>query len=210
MEITQLLIRLLMTFVFAYLFGLDRQKSNKSVGFGTFIFVSVGSCALTLATISLQPENFLPVFGAIVTGIGFLGAGALIRNTDKIFGFTTAASLWVFAILGLIIGAGQYVIGIALYVLVWSVIIFDKQLEKKGLGSYKRKIIINMHGIVNTKEVEKSLANGIRKYHLLSKEIDKKNNKGCLIYLIEGTKKELNKKLNRIYSKEWCDSIKIE
>ena len=62
----------------ALVFGLARQRRGKPIGFGTFIFVSVGSCSLAVVALQLSPANPLPLLGAVVTGIGFRGAGALI------------------------------------------------------------------------------------------------------------------------------------
>jgi putative Mg2+ transporter-C (MgtC) family protein len=103
----EILPRFIITFVFSVIFGLERQRAHKPVGFGAFTFVAVGSCALSITAINLYPDNPLSLLGAIVTGIGFLGAGALIKTTDKIFGFTSAAAVWLFAIFGLVVGVGN-------------------------------------------------------------------------------------------------------
>src|SRR5438874_10643253 len=99
-------IRLLIVFLLAFGIGLERQLRRKPVGFGTFIFVSTGACALTLLAIDIADSNPLPLLGGVITGIGFLGAGALIRSNDRVFGFTTAASVWAMAALGVAGGAG--------------------------------------------------------------------------------------------------------
>ena len=93
METLTIVIRLLAVFILSLIFGIERQRSHKPVGFGTFIFVAIGSCALAIAATIIDIDDRIIILGSIVTGIGFLGAGALIRNNDKIFGFTTAASL---------------------------------------------------------------------------------------------------------------------
>jgi putative Mg2+ transporter-C (MgtC) family protein len=115
MEISVILLRLFFTFALSCVFGVERQKSHKPIGFGAFIFVSVGACALAITATIIEPENPLPLLGAIVTGIGFLGAGALIKTSDKTFGFTTAASIWLFAIFGIINGVGEYFLGFSIY-----------------------------------------------------------------------------------------------
>ena len=145
--------------------------------------------------------------GFIVTGIGFLGAGALIRNNDKIFGFTTAASLWIFAIFGLVMGIGQYLEGIIVYVFIWIVIIIDKILEDRGIGSYKKKITINTNKIVNEKEIF-HLINTKKK--LISLNLDKKNDKLSLTYLISGKRDDLNSVPQKLYEKPWFESFKVE
>src|SRR2546428_13706698 len=74
------------------------------VGFGTFIFVSTGAAALAILAIDLEADNPLTLLGGVITGIGFLGAGALIRANDRVFGFTTAALVWAMAALGVAAG----------------------------------------------------------------------------------------------------------
>lgn len=63
--LSSLFIKFLVIFVLSFLFGLERQITKKSVGFGTFIFVSVGSCALGVITIDFSPENSLPLLGQL-------------------------------------------------------------------------------------------------------------------------------------------------
>lgn len=112
-----------------------------------------------------------------MTGIGFLGAGALIKTTDKIFGFTTAASIWLFAIFGLIIGVGNYYIGFVMYLLAWAVVFYDKHLEKKGMDSYQRRVMVSTNRIIEEKEVRKLV--GISKCKLIHMHLEKKKTPGC-------------------------------
>src|SRR3989344_4601450 len=204
METLTIVIRLLAVFILSLIFGIERQRSHKPVGFGTFIFVAIGSCALAIAATIIDIDDRIIILGSIVTGIGFLGAGALIRNNDKIFGFTTAASLWIFAIFGLVMGIGQYLEGIIVYVFIWIVIIIDKILEDRGIGSYKKKITINTNKIVNEKEIF-HLINTKKK--LISLNLDKKNDKLSLTYLISGKRDDLNSVPQKLYEKPWFESF---
>jgi len=209
MQIIDIVIRFIITFLFSALFGLERQKSHKPAGFGTFTFVSVGACGLTILALELYPENPLSLLSAIVTGIGFLGAGALIKTTNKIFGFTTAASIWIFSIFGLIIGTGYYFIGLILYSLIWVTILIDKYFEDRGIGTYQKRVSIFANRIVPSYDIEGLLHAG-KNHHLMSLEIDKKNKKFCYNYILEGSKEEINHKLQKIYDTDWCDTIKVE
>ena len=208
--ILTIILRFSIVFLMALLFGIQRQRAHKPIGFGTFIFVSIGSCALALTAINIYPESPLPLLAAIVTGIGFLGAGALIKTTDKIFGFTSAASIWLFAIVGLVIGVGEYFIGTAVYILVWLVLVYDDYLEKRGIGSYQRRIVVNTSKIISKKEIESVLLLLTKKFKLMSMEVDKKENKMAITYLIEGSKDALNKIAKIFYDKEWFESFKVE
>jgi len=154
-------------------------------------------------------DNAAPYAG-IVTGIGFLGAGALIRTTDKIFGFTTAASIWLFAILGLIIGLGQYRIGLNLYVIIWMVVLCDNILAKKGIGSYQQKIVVSTNKIIDEGEIIKVLKeNGVKKYKLMNLEINKKKGGISSTFLIDGSKEKIKKIHKALLTVEWFESCHI-
>ncbi|MDD2665608.1 MAG: MgtC/SapB family protein [Methanocellales archaeon] len=210
MKTSIIILRLTITFIMALIFGLERQRSHKPIGFGTFIFVSAGSCALAIIAMDVDSTNPFPLLGAIVTGIGFLGAGALIRTTDKIFGFTTAASIWLFAILGLIIGLGQYRIGFNLYMIIWVVILFDQILAKKGIGSYQQKIVVCTNKIIDEKEIIAVLKeNGVKKYKLITLEINKEKGELSSTFLIEGPKERIKKIHKTLLNVEWFESCQI-
>ncbi|MBS3131245.1 MgtC/SapB family protein [Candidatus Woesearchaeota archaeon] len=208
MVYNELLIKFGLTFIFAVLFGLERQKAHKPIGFGTFIFVAMGSCALGIVAYEINRENPLPLLAAIVTGIGFLGAGALIRTSDKIFGFTSAAAIWVFAIIGLSLGVGLYLISTILYVSVWAIILIDKHLERLGIGTHQKRVTLAANRVIKDKEIEAVL--GTKKYRMLSMEISKKTSLISIILLVEGTRESINQIPTRLYGKDWVDSYKIE
>jgi len=210
LKYTNIRICILILLFKSFVFGIERQKSHKPVGFGTFIFVALGSCALAVTAIALSPENPLPLLSAIVTGIGFLGAGALVRTTDKIYGFTTAASIWVFAIVGLIIGTGNYAEGIALYILLWGVVYCDRYFENRGIGSYQKRLTVHVNKIISPRDIEKVLSLGITNYKLISLDMDKKSSKGSFIYLIQGFKQQINHVSKDLFKEEWFESIKVE
>ncbi len=195
------------TFLMAFLFGIERQFSNKLVGFGTFIFVAIGSCSMGLIAMEVAPGDQLAVVGGTLSGIGFIGAGALIRNNDKIFGFTTAASIWIFAIIGLAVGFGEYLIALVGYLTIWIVILFDRVLEFKGIGSYQRKLIIKTNKIVGKEMVLKLLK--YYRWKLVSFEVDVKNNQSSMIYLVSGPRSFINSLKEKFQRIEWVESFSI-
>ena len=212
MDILIVLARFIVTFLMALIFGVERQTSHKPIGFGTFIFVSIGSCGLAITAIGLgetnPAENPIPLLSAIVTGIGFLGAGALIKTTDRIFGFTTAASIWFFAIIGLIIGVGEYVTAAIMYALIWTTVFYDRYLEKRGIGSYQKKITLTTNKIIDEEEVRDLMCN--TRCKLIHKQIDRKDNKMHLQYIVEGTRGQVDEIPKRLMDEDWFDSCKIE
>src|SRR3989344_368271 len=210
MLISTTLIRLIITFILALIFGIERQSAHKPIGFGTFTFVSVGSCALAITALNVSPDNPLPLLSAIVTGIGFLGAGAMIKTTDKIFGVTTAASIWAFAVLGLIVGIGEYEIAATIYFLIWFVIFIDRSLEKRGMGSYQKKIIITTNTLIEEKLIRDIISTNTKKYKLIGVDINKKENTLSITYLIEGKREDINKIPDKLFKNSWFSSCKIE
>lgn len=204
------LLRILTVFTLSFIFGVVRQRNHKHVGFGTYTMVSVGACVLAIAALELSDNNPLPLLSAIVTGIGFLGAGALIRTSDKIFGFTSAAAIWLYAIFGLLIGSGEYILGISVYVVSAAVIGYDIYLEDRGIGSYQRKLIITTNKIIQEKEIKDVLLMIAKKHKLQHIDVNKKDHKLVFNYLVEGSKEQLNKVPKVLYEKEWFESAAIE
>ena len=115
----ELLLRLVLAAAFGGLIGLERELREREAGFRTHTLVSLGSALFTIASAygfhdflvsggSLVRTDPTRIAAQIVTGIGFLGAGAIIRQGLSIRGLTTAATLWVVAAIGLTTGAGYY------------------------------------------------------------------------------------------------------
>ena len=208
MEILIVLLRFAIVFTLALLFGLERQRSHKPIGFGTFVFVSIGACALGIVAVGINSENPLPLLGSIVTGIGFLGAGALIKTSDKVFGFTSAASIWVFSIIGLVIGVGYYFEGLIIYGLIWIVLLIDKKLQFRGIGSYQKKLLITTNRNVKSEELKAVLRTS--KYSINSLEVNRKDNKIIMSIQFEGTVKDVNRIPHELYKENWVDSFKME
>ena len=210
METGEIVLRFVIVFVLSFIYGYQRQKSHKPVGFGTFILIAIGSCSLAILAVDMGVENSIGLLGAIVTGIGFLGAGALIKSSDKVFGFTTAASIWFFAIFGMIMGLGKYREGFIIYTAFWITILFDNYLEDHAIGSYRKKITIECDVFVNKDDIANILAKYSTGFTLMNITLNKKDKRIILNYLIEGPKKDINFLLREIYKEKWCVSVKFE
>src|SRR5690625_4223904 len=117
----EMLLRLLIAAILGLLIGLERELKRKSLGLKTILVISIVSCLLTI--VSIQSAYLLPgsafaeirmdplrLAAQIVTGVGFLGAGVILRREDDtISGLTTAAIVWGAAGIGVAIGAGFYI-----------------------------------------------------------------------------------------------------
>lgn len=112
------LTRLLAAFVLAFPIAWDREKATQIMGMRTFSLVALGACAYVLvAEHILPPEAYearARIIQGLLAGIGFLGAGAILKTEDQVKGTATAASIWITGALGAAAGHGQYVLAIVL------------------------------------------------------------------------------------------------
>jgi putative Mg2+ transporter-C (MgtC) family protein len=113
----EMTLRMLLAFALGALLGWERERAGRPAGLRTFMMVTAGSAAFTLVSIYgfrdlgtvRDPAR---VAAQIVTGIGFLGAGTIWRTTSTVRGLTTAAGIWFAAAVGMMAGAGMYLIAI--------------------------------------------------------------------------------------------------
>lgn len=100
---------ILIALVIGALIGAEREYRSKSAGLRTMILVSLGSCLFTILSIRIgQPDNADRIAANIITGIGFLGAGVIFKDDNRVAGITTATTIWMVAALGMAIGSGHY------------------------------------------------------------------------------------------------------
>jgi putative Mg2+ transporter-C (MgtC) family protein len=127
----EFLIRLCISVALGGLIGFEREKKIKPAGLRTNMLVCLGSCLFTIVSVTGFSVDPARVAAGIVTGIGFLGAGSIIATGGQIVGLTTAATLWVVAGIGLVIGIGEYVIAIVSTVLVYFILSVKKPIDNK-------------------------------------------------------------------------------
>lgn len=104
------LAKVAVSFVLAALVGWERLEAGRPAGLRTHVLVCLGSCLFMMLSASIAGQNYDParIAAQVVTGMGFLGAGTIMRSGNVIRGLTTAASLWAIAAVGLAVGAGWY------------------------------------------------------------------------------------------------------
>jgi putative Mg2+ transporter-C (MgtC) family protein len=102
--------RLLLAAALGAAIGIEREYRQKPAGLRTNILIAVGAALFTIISLTLTAgaDDRSRVAGQIVTGIGFLGGGAIMRYRDTVHGMTTAATIWVNAAIGVAAGAGHY------------------------------------------------------------------------------------------------------
>ena len=132
MEITLpiALMRLLVSLILGACIGVERQVHKHAAGLRTFTLICVGSTLAMLVSIYICQTNTNLLNGdpgriaaQVLTGIGFLGAGLILKKDDDISGLTTAACIFVTAVIGLAVGAGMLIVGAIVTVAVLVVLI---------------------------------------------------------------------------------------
>lgn len=137
----EIVFRLLLATVIGGLIGVERERKNRAAGFRTHILVTIGSSLIMLVSINMGPNADLARIAAqVVSGIGFLGAGTILRSGGNVKGLTTAASLWVCGGLGLAIGMGYYLGAIATFVIVILSLSVLNNLEKSLMKTNYKSI----------------------------------------------------------------------
>ncbi|UCG44979.1 MAG: MgtC/SapB family protein [Candidatus Bathyarchaeota archaeon] len=122
----ELVVRVILSFVLGGVVGLEREVSLKPAGLRTHILVGLGSTLLTILSLHAFPgAEPSRVAASVIVGIGFLGAGTILKSEDKVIGLTTAASLWVVSSVGVAIGAGFYVLAVIVAVMSFLVLKLD-------------------------------------------------------------------------------------
>ena len=130
----QMFLRLLIAVVLGALVGYERERAGKSAGVRTHGMVCLGAALFAVVSVYGFGGVGDParVAAQIVTGIGFLGAGAILHQSSGVQGLTTAASLWVTAALGLAVGVGMLVMSLATAVLVFLLLRFGPRPRLKA------------------------------------------------------------------------------
>ncbi len=120
--------------------GAEREFSGKAAGLRTNILICLGAAAFTIISKRMagEAESLTRIAAQIVTGVGFLGAGAVIQDRGGVHGLTTAATIWFVASLGMACGAGLYELAIILTLLAIFVLI-GLRLIQKSLIRYMEK-----------------------------------------------------------------------
>ena len=135
---SQAFLRLALAAVLGGAIGLEREYHRKPAGLRTNMLIALGSALFSILSVELGAGAGSPdrVASQVVTGIGFLGAGAILRSGENIHGLTTAATIWVNAAIGMAAGIGSYVVATgaaALTLIVLAILPFiERRFEQRG------------------------------------------------------------------------------
>lgn len=149
--------RLVIAMLIGCVVGWERKRKGQVAGLRTFTLISMGACLAMLLSIYV-PQEYLGlkngdpgrIAAQVVTGVGFLGGGAMIQQKGSIRGLTTAAGIWVVATLGMAVGVGMYAAAVVATVLVMITLITLEQWEHKvRIGQESRVVNIKVRDIVD-------------------------------------------------------------
>lgn len=224
-----IIFRITLAIVLAFIPGIERELTGKFAGLRTHILVCLGACVFTILSVygfemkidgeevglnglnrPLIQNDPARIAAQVITGIGFIGAGTVMRHGSNVFGITTAATLWMCAAIGMSCGCGEYVTAIIASFATLIVLISIRKLEKKVLS--KKKISYSLYEISisasldECDKIEQVFENNFHKIYKFNKKSI--NNRELKIMGVVSTKKNL-KEINE-YFKEINNIESIE
>lgn len=148
--------RLILSMVLGALVGAERKRKGQIAGIRTFALISMGACLAMLLSIYV-PQVYLGlkngdpgrIAAQVITGVGFLGGGAMIHMRGSVRGLTTAAGIWMTATIGMAVGVGMYwcaVIATGLILVI--LMLFELVDHRRNLGQESRALKLRVEGIV--------------------------------------------------------------
>ena len=169
----EFIIRLLVASLIGAIIGFERKYRAKGAGVGTHVLVAIGAALFMIVSqhgfAGANRFDAARVAAGVVSGIGFLGGGIILKQQNRVSGLTTAAGLWVTAAMGLAVGSGLYILAgsCALIVLIWSYI---TNILTYKLG--KRQVCVELASDKpdTLQEALKSLGEGVESYSISKKD----------------------------------------
>ena len=141
-EFHEMVFRLGVASILGGILGIDRDLHRKPAGVRVLALVCMGAAAISMVSIIATSgpdkppgDGVLRTIQGVLSGIGFLGAGVIMRaqGKDEVHGITTAASIWIAAILGMVCGLGQWMLGLCAFGSAWIILVGGRWLETQIL-----------------------------------------------------------------------------
>lgn len=124
---------LLLAAFLSMIIGLDRERLGRPAGVRTHMMVGLGACLFTVLSVYAFPgSDPARVASQIVVGIGFLGAGTIIKSQHDVHDLTTAASIWATAAVGMAVGVGAWFLALTATLIIWVVLAVIRRFSKEG------------------------------------------------------------------------------
>lgn len=129
---------LLLAVAIGAIIGAEREYHSKSAGLRTMIMVSLSSCLFTIISLKIGVANPDRLAANVLTGLGFLGAGVILKDDNRISGITTATTIWMTAALGMAVGAGYELLSIWATFIVMAVLVLLMYVQR-GIESLNQE-----------------------------------------------------------------------
>jgi len=182
---TNIIFRILLATFLGFAIGFERELTNKFAGLRTHMLVTLGACIFSI--ISYYGFNFVSADGVltstdpsrvaaqIITGIGFIGGGTVLRNGNTVIGLTTASTLWISAAIGMACGVGMFSLALFTTAVAVLVLVFIRWFENKVLAKNKAIKRIKVKILCENQEFDKISAiidENFKSIHKLQKIIE--------------------------------------
>ena len=160
-------VKLLLSMTLGAIIGMERRRKGQIAGLRTFALISMGATLAMLISIYI-PQVYLGlkngdpgrIAAQVVSGVGFLGAGAIIQMKGSVRGLTGAAGIWMTACIGLAVGAGMYLISIITTLLIIFILVNIERIELRHNFLWESKIIrVKVHGILDDMQPLRDILN---------------------------------------------------
>lgn len=196
----EIALRLLLACIFGGIVGYERERTDSPAGFRTHILVSLGAALIMIlsmygfnefTSVSKDPARLA---AQVVSGIGFLGAGTILRDNTSIRGLTTAASLWVVSAIGLATGAGFYFSSFLATLLVF--ITLERTIETYFFRNCQMLKVITVNGTCKVKEINRVIvSHSIYPQNISMKLLKEEEGKTTIEYKLRTPFREINMEL---------------
>jgi putative Mg2+ transporter-C (MgtC) family protein len=135
-QLHEILFRLGIATVLGAILGIDRDLHRKPAGLRVLAMVGLGTCGIILASIMVDhttSDGVTRTIQGVLTGIGFLGAGVILRTQgkDEVHGLTTASTIWISSIIGVLCGIGEIGLALSVFFIAWLLLLVGRWIEWK-------------------------------------------------------------------------------
>lgn len=219
------LTRISSAILFGFGLGLERELTNKYAGLRTHILVCLGSCVFTLLSIyafpmaidHTHPQAFgdpARIAAQILTGIGFIGGGTVLRHGSSVYGLTTAATLWVAASIGMACGVGMLDIGFITTLLSISVLVliraFERDVLVTSMKNTKKLRIVATCSNDKVESIHNYMVENFDYMHEISKKKDGESPTKIIAVIDASGKKPIQSIYKKFQNIEGIESISIQ
>jgi len=216
LSIETTLLRLITSLILGAIVGIERQQRKQSAGFRTFAMITTGTTLMMLVSIRIGVSyggDVGRIAAQVVSGIGFLGAGAIIQSSGTIRGMTTASSIWAMSAVGLGVGAGMYIEAFFGTMVILFILVNLEKFEKRTRIEWQpRKLIVDIDGVdVDEEAILLILKKEDIESQQLGVSIDVKENISCIsMHVYLKTQTNYINTLNELRKVEGVRSVRLE